>query len=184
MDGIQVQDAGLLVVFGVCGLCIVTLGVLAAIFFVFARFAGKDITSFFAELLRGESQASKTPPPMPAAKPNFKATSAPADFDVLVNQKMMQRGQPAAYSAQTSPPNQPPANAPPSSFSGYPAPGGSATAPTRSAPSKLDPMAKPVFDEPDDPFSQSYPQSPGVPPHPGNAGAGDIFGDIGDDIGF
>lgn len=183
MDGIQVQDAGILVVFGVCGLCIVMLGVLAAIFFVFARFAGKDITSFFVELLRGDRESAAAPPPPPAIKPDFKASSAPTDFDVLVNQKMMQQGQPPAFNAQTPLPGQTPANTPPS-FSGYPAPGGSGPMPAGSAAAKLDPMEKPVFDEPDDPFSQSYPQSPGAPPHPGNAGAGDIFGDLGEDMGF
>ncbi len=180
MQGFQTNDASVLVLFGVCGLCIVMLGVGAAIFFVFARFAGKDITSFFTELLRGDSEAARTPPPTPAVKPDFSAGGPPADFDVLLNQKMMQQGQNAPNSAQTTAAGQSPANAP-SPFSGYPAPNSGATPPTRSQPPKIAPSPKPRFDEPVDPFSQSYPQSPVVPPHPGSPG-GDMIGGMGDDF--
>lgn len=179
MNGFQTNDAGMIILFGVCGLCVVAIGIMAAVFFVFARFAGKDITSFFLDLLRGERDT--TPPPPAIAKPNFRS-SAPADFDVLVNQNMMREGQPRTYSAQTPDAGQTPANAP-SPSSGYPAPNSGAPAKPRTASPKLDPTPSPRFDEPADPFSQTYPQTPLVPPHPGSPG-GDMLGGMGDDLDF
>jgi hypothetical protein len=174
----------------VFGLCILAIGIGAAVFFVYYRFAGGNIVDFFATLLRGDKDEEKNKVPPVPPPPQLRDMAKQSNFDNTLTQQMLNNevktghAVNSAYSAAPYPPTAtgtyPAQNAPypppasanrpntgyPPPNTGYPPPASAANRAGGQPPPSSYPPARPPASGYPAPAAQSgFPSSPNpLPP--------------------